>query len=381
MTAAEGLAETTGVVVACSALAVARATYYRRHRQRPAAPRTPSPRRRNHRRICDEERARILQVLNSERFMDKSPEQVAAILFEEDQYLASPRTMYRVLAEVEQVRERRDRRRHPVHHVPRLVARGPNEIWSWDITKLKGPCKGIHYLLYVILDIFSRYVVGWLLAERENARLAQHLLRETMAKHGIEPGQLTVHQDRGSPMRAKTTKQLLDDLGASRSYSRPRVSNDNPFSESQFGTLKQRPELPDRLGSPQHGRQVMRELFAWYNHEHHHSGIVMLTPAQLHYGLAEQVLAQRHAARLAAYEKHPERFINGPPRLEKLPAEVWINKPADDPSDEAMPSIANISQGTDPGPGVKAREATAKPLGLDAGARVSHASMEVVLRH
>jgi putative transposase len=289
--------------------------------------------------------------------------------------------MYRVLAEAGQVRERRDRRRHPVHHIPRLVARGPNEIWSWDITKLKGPCKGIFYLLYVILDIYSRYVVGWLLAERENAGLAQHLLRETMAKHGIEPGQLTVHQDRGAPMRAKSTKQLLDDLGASRSYSRPRVSNDNPFSESQFGTLKQRPELPDRLGSPQHGRQVMRELFDWYNHEHHHSGIVMLTPAQLHYGLAEQVLAQRHAARLAAYDLHPERFINGPPRLEKLPAEVWINKPADDPSDEAMPSIANISQGADPGPGVKAREATAKPLGLDAGARLSHAGTEVEVRH
>jgi putative transposase len=377
--AVEGLAETTSVVAACEALAVPRATYYRR--QRPVEPKPPSPRPQNHRRICDEERAMIRQVLNSERFMDRSPEQVCAILFEEDKYLASPRTMYRVLAEVGQVHERRDRRRHPVHHIPRLVARGPNEIWSWDITKLKGPVKGIYYLLYVILDIFSRYVVGWLLAEHENASLAQHLLRETMAKHGIEPGQLTVHQDRGSPMRAKTTRQLLDDLGASRSYSRPRVSNDNPFSESHFGTLKQRPEFPDRLGSPQHGRQVVRELLAWYNHEHHHSGIVMLTPAQVHYGLAEQVLAQRHAVRLAAYEKHPERFINGPPRVEKLPEEVWINKPADDLSAEAMPSIANISQAADPGPGVKAREATAKPLGLDAGARVSHAGTEVEIRH
>ena len=258
MTAAEGLAETTCVAVACRALAVPRATYYRR--QRPAEPKSPAPRPRNHRRICDEERARIREVLNSKRFMDKSPEQVAAILFEQDKYLASPRTMYRVLAEVGEVRERRNRRRHPAHQIPRLVARGPNEVWSWDITKLKGPTKGDFYMLYVMLDIFSRYVVGWLLAEHENATLAQHLLRETMAKHGIEPGQLTVHQDRGSPMRAKSTKQLLEDLGASRSYSRPRVSNDNPFSESQFGTLKQRPELPDRLGSPQHGRQVMREL-------------------------------------------------------------------------------------------------------------------------
>lgn len=379
MTAAEELAEATSVATACRALAVPRATYYRR--QQPAQPRPPVQRPPNHRRICDEERATIREVLNSKRFMDKSPEQVCATLFEEDTYLASPRTMYRVLAEAGQVRERRDRRRHPAHFTPRLVARAPNEVWSWDITKLKGPFKGIYFMLYVMLDIFSRYVVGWLLAERENARLAQHLMRETLAKHGIEPHQLTIHQDLGSPMRAKTTKQLLDDLGARRSYSRPRVSNDNPFSESQFGTLKQRPELPARLGSVQHGRQVMRELLKWYNHEHHHSGIVMLTPAQLHFGLAEQVLAQRHAVRLRAYGEHPERFINGPPRLEKVPDEVWINKPADDVSDEAMPCIADISQGVGPGLGVKAREATAKPLGLDAGARVCHASMEVPVRH
>ena len=381
MTAAEKLAESTGVATACRVLSVSRASYYRK--LKPAQPKPASPRQPNHRRIDDRERAKIREVLNSERFMDKSPEQVAAILFEEDKYLASPRTMYRILAEVGQVRERRNRRRHPVHNIPRLVARGPNEVWSWDITKLKGPAKGIYYMLYVMLDIFSRYVVGWLLAEQENAAHAQHLMRETLAKHDIEPGQLTVHQDRGSPMRAKTTKQLLEDLGASRSYSRPRVSNDNPFSESQFGTLKQRPGLPDRLGSPQHGRQVFRELLAWYNLEHHHSGIVMLTPAQVHYGHAEEVLAQRHAVRLAAYHEHPERFINGPPRMEKLPSEVWINKPneTDDSSAEAVPSIVDISQPADSRPGVKAREAAAKRLGLDAGARVRYAGTEVELRH
>ncbi|HEX9867826.1 MAG TPA: DDE-type integrase/transposase/recombinase [Candidatus Tectomicrobia bacterium] len=245
--------------------------------------------------------------------------------------------MYRVLAASNQVRERRDRRRHPVHTKPVLVARAPNQVWSWDITKLAGPAKGVWFMLYVVLDIFSRYVVGWLLSERENAEQAQHLLRETMRKHGIEPGQLAVHQDRGPPMRAKSTMQLLDDLGASRSYSRPRVCNDNPYSESHFGTLKQRPELPDRLGSLQHGRQVLGPMLNWYNDEHHHSGIVMLTPAQVHFGQAAAVLAQRHAVKMAAYHAHPERFINGPPKLERLPPEVWINPPNDDLGTEAGP--------------------------------------------
>lgn len=368
----------TGVVVACCALAVVRATYYRW--LRPSARKPAAPRPHNHRRYSDTERAGMLAVLNSDRFMDKAPEQVFATLAEEDEYLASSRTLYRVLAEVNQVKERRARRHHPVHAIPRVVARAPNQVWSWDITKLKGPAKGTFYLLYVVLDLFSRYVVGWMLAERENATLAKRLLRETMAKHDIEPGQLTVHQDRGSPMRAKTTRQMLDDLGASRSYSRPRVSNDNPFSESHFGTLKARPEFPDRLGSLQHGLQVLRPLFAWYNDEHHHSGIRLLTPAQVHYGRDQEVLAQRHAVRLAAYHAHPERFINGPPKLEVLAREVWINKP--DESDEAMPCIAHTCHTAERGGGVKAREATAKPLGLDAAARLGDpGSSEVLITH
>jgi putative transposase len=383
MTAVEQLAPIVGVVAACVTLAVARATFYRQKRPAPQQPSVtiPKERPRNARRYSDEERGEILAVLNSEPFMDKSPEQIFAILAEQGKYVASARTMYRVLAENDQVGERRARRQHPVHAIPRVVARGPNQVWSWDITKLKGPQKGVYYMLYVVLDIFSRYVVGWMLAEKENASLAKRLLRETMSKYGIEPGQLTVHQDRGSPMRAQTTRDMLDDLGATRSYSRPRVSNDNPFSESHFGTLKQRPELPDRLGSLEHGRQVLRPILQWYNEEHHHSGLRLLTPAQVHYGQAEEVLARRHAVRMTAYDAHPERFINGPPQLEVLKSEVWINKPDDDSSDEAMPSIANSSQSAETVGGVKAREATAKPPGLYAAERVGESSTEVVLIH
>jgi len=347
--AVEQLAPIVGVVAACVVLAVARATFYRQKRPAPQPPVTIKKERpRNERRYSDEERSEILAVLNSEPFMDKSPEQIFAILAEQGKYMASARTMYRVLSENDQVQERRARRQHPVHVIPRVVARGPNEVWSWDITKLKGPRKGVYYMLYVVLDIFSRYVVGWMLSDKENATMAKRLLRETMSTHGIEPGQLTVHQDRGSPMRAQTTRDLLDDLGATRSYSRPRVSNDNPFSESQFGTLKQQPELPDRLGSLEHGKQVLRPILKWYNEEHHHSGLRLLTPAQVHYGEAEKVLVQRHAVRMAAYEAHPERFINGPPKLEVLQQEVWINKPDDASSDEAMPSIADSCQSADP---------------------------------
>lgn len=382
MTAVEQLAPLVGVVAACVALAVARATFYRQKRpvSKPSVP-IRKERPRNERRYSDEERAKIVAVLNSEPFMDKSPEQVFAILAEQGTYLASVRTMYRVLAENNQVRERRSRRQHPEHAIPRVVARGPNHVWSWDITKLKGPTKGAYFSLYVVLDIFSRYVVGWMLADKENAALAKRLLRETMSKYDIEPGQLTVHQDRGAPMRAQTTRDLLDDLGATRSYSRPRVSNDNPYSESHFGTLKQRPELPDRLGSLEHGKQVLRPIFEWYNEEHHHSGLRFLTPAQVHYGHAELVLAQRHAVRMAAYEAHPERFINGPPLLEVLEQEVWINQPDDDSSDEAMPSIANSGQAAGAVGGVKAREATAKPPGLYATERVGEPGTEVLLIH
>jgi putative transposase len=328
MSVVRSLAETVGLKASCEALAVARPTYYRRQRPKPVRT-EPAVRAPNPRRYSDAEREAMLQVLNSPRFVDCSPEQVEATLAEDNQRIGSARTMYRVLAEAGQLHERRHRRPATHHAVPQLVARAPNQVWSWDITKLRGAAAGLWYMLYVVLDLYSRFVVGWLLAERENAKTAQHLLRETMRKYAITPGQLTVHQDRGSPMRASSTMQLLDELGVTRSYSRPRVSNDNPFSESAFATLKARPQLPERLGSVVHGRQVLRDVFRWYNYDHHHRGIAMLTPAQVHFGQAEQVLAQRYALRMAAYEANPLRFIGGPPKLQTLPAEVWINPPTD----------------------------------------------------
>lgn len=337
-------------------------------------PRKPRPK--NPRRIDDTKRAEIRELLNSERFVDVAPEQVEAILLDEDTWVASARTMYRVLAEAKQVRDRRNRRRHPNYKKPELLANAPLQVWSWDITRLKGPAKATWFYLFVMLDLFSRFVVGWLLAQRENAELAQQFIRETMRKHGIEPGQLTLHQDRGSPMRAKSTRELMEDLGIAASFSRPRVSNDNPYSESHFSTLKQRPEMPERFGSPQHARQIFRQLFRWYNFEHCHSGIAMLTPAQVHQGKAAQVLAARHEVRLAAYRAHPERYINGPPKRAELPTEVWINRPVDEPSSPTvmLPSITDIGHAPDREPAVKAREATVWPLGLDGGSTVSYSA-------
>ena len=284
--------------------------------------RAPSPRA-----LGTTERQAVLDVLHSERFVDQSPAEVHATLLEEQTYLCSPRTMYRVLAAADEVRERRAQARHPVYTKPELVATGPNQVWSWDITKLKGPIPYLYYSLYVILDLFSRYVVGWMVALHENAHLAERLIEQTCAKQGIAPHQLTIHADRGAPMRSKLVALLFSDLGVDASHSRPRVSNDNPFSEAQFRTLKYRPAFPDRFGSLTHARAVSRDLFAWYNDAHHHSGLTYLTPAAVHYDRAATVLAVRHRTRLAAYAAHPERFVQGPPRPETLPTAVWINRP------------------------------------------------------
>ena len=226
-----------------------------------------------------------------------------------------------------EVRERRAQARHPAYAAPELVATGPKQVWSWDITKLKGPVPYLYYSLYVILDLFSRYVVGWMVARHENAHLAERLLAATCAKQGITPHQLTIHADRGAPMRSTLVALLFSDLGITASHSRPRVSNDNPFSEAQFRTVKYRPEFPDRFGALEHARGVSRDLFAWYNDAHHHSGLSYLTPADVHYGRAATVLAARHRTRLAAYAAHPERFVHGPPRPETMPTAVWINRP------------------------------------------------------
>ena len=310
----------------CESLDISRAALYRWWQ--PESAKEPTPPRARHPRSLDaDERQAILDTLHSERFCDASPAEVHATLLEEETYLGSTRTMYRVLAEAHEVRERRDQLRHPPYAKPELLATQPNQVWSWDITKLKGPIKWTYFYLFVILDIFSRYVVGWMVAQGEGARLAERLIEETCAKQNIQPGQLTVHADRGPAMISKTVALLFSDLDILRSHSRPYVSDDNPFSESHFRTLKYRPEFPDRFGSLEHARQVCRSLFDWYNARHHHSGLAFLTPDTVHHGRAAEALDARHRVRLAAFAAHPERFVNGPPRRESLPSAVWINPP------------------------------------------------------
>ncbi len=326
MIAIDAVATAGETTALCQSIGVSRASLYRR--RQPAQPTVSAPPRRpSPRALVPAEREAILHALHSERFVDQSPAEVHATLLEEQTYLGSVRTMYRVLTEEHEVRERRDQARHPVYTKPELVAREPNQVWSWDITKLKGPLPYLYYSLYVILDLFSRYVVGWMVAVNESAHLAERLIEATCAKQGIAPHQLTIHADRGAPMRSQLVALLFSDLGIDASHSRPRVSNDNPFSESQFRTLKYRPEFPARFGSLEHARTVGHDLFAWYNDAHHHSGLSYLTPSDVHYGRAANVLTVRHQARLAAYAAHPERFVNGPPRPETLPTAVWINPP------------------------------------------------------
>ncbi len=309
----------------CEALGLSRAVVYRRRNPGEARAKQPRPRPARALDLC--ERQKVLDPLHAKRFCDQSPVEVYATLLEEDRYLCSPRTMYRILADSKEVRDRRNQLRHPRYHRPELVATRPNQVWSWDITKLKGPIKWTYYHLYVMLDLFSRYVVGWLLATNESASLAARLVSETCAKQNVREGDLTIHADRGTAMTSKTLAEKLIDLGVKKTHSRPRVSNDNPFSEAQFRTLKYWPGFPDRFDSPQHGREVSRTFFPWYNHQHHHSALSYLTPAVVHHGQADHVLAERHRVRMAAYLQRPERFVNGPPRLERLPEAVWINPP------------------------------------------------------
>ena len=327
MRAAQELAPSVGKAMACRALGLARATFYRHTSPGPEKPDRPSPQSLSPRRLKDLERDEVLAVLHSPRFVDKAPAQVYAALLDEGSYLCSERTMYRLLDDAIEVRERRDQLRHPPAPRPELVATAPNQVWSWDITKLRGPQRGLLFYLYVILDIFSRYVVGWMLARRESAALAQRLLREAFARERIEEGGLILHADRGPSMTSKEVSQLLADLGVERSHSRPRVSNDNPYSESQFKTLKYQPDFPERFDSYGHTLGFCRAFFPWYNHDHRHSGIAWLTPADVHYGRADKVLEARQRVLHAAYDAHPERFVNGPPSPRGLPREVWINPP------------------------------------------------------
>jgi putative transposase len=277
--------------------------------------------------LSEVERKELHRVLDSEEFVDEAPATVYAKLLDQGVYLASTSTMYRVLRDHDEVRERRRQATHPAAKKPELLATRPNEVYSWDITKLLGPVKWTWYYLYVILDIYSRYVPGWLLTHAENARLAEVLLADTAAKQHITAGQLTIQADRGSPMTAKPVAFLLAELGVTRSHSRPHVSNDNPYSESQFRTMKYRPTFPDRFGSFQDAHAFCGRFFRWYNHEHRHSGIGLHTPADVHYGRAELVRARRADVLTAAYDQHPERFVRKPPEPPALPGAVWINQP------------------------------------------------------
>jgi putative transposase len=338
MTAVERARGTMGTVAACEALGVARATVYRRRAPaRPPAPRPTPPRA-----LAPVERQRVLETLDSERFLDQAPAQVHATLLDEGTYLCSPRTMYRVLAAAGEVKERRDQVRRPHYAAPELLATRPNQVWSWDITKLLGPAKWTYFYLYVILDIFSRYVVGWMIAPHESAALAERLIAETCAKQGIAPGQLTLHADRGGAMRSKPVALLLADLGVVKTHSRPYVSNDNPFSEAQFRTLKYCPQFPDRFGSIEDGRAFGQAFFRWYNQDHRHSGLGFLTPAVVHLGQADVVRAHRDRVLAAAYAAHPERFVNGQPQSADLPTAVWINPPVKKPTRQDAPGTTIV---------------------------------------
>ena len=322
MQVVQGVGPRLGVAPTCRAMGIARATYYR----------SLQPRREHLPRIIPRalsagEEQTVLEVLHEPRFADLAPAQVYATLLDEQRYLCSERTMYRVLARNQEVRERRNQLRHPRYAAPELLATGPNELWSWDITKLRGPVKWSYSYLYAILDVYSRFVVGWMVAPRESATLAKSLIRETCRRQGIDRDQLTIHADRGSSMKSKMVAHLLSDLGVTKTHSRPHVSNDNPYSESHFKTLKYRPEFPQRFGSIEDARSHCVDFFRWYNTEHRHSGIGLMTPADVHYGLATEKRNRRAAVLKQAYVAHPERFMRGISKPPALPKEVWINKP------------------------------------------------------
>ena len=325
-----------GTSAACAALAMPRATVYRRRR----ANNTPASKRArpvSTRAMSPDEVQRVIATLNRDEYADLAVPQVYARLLDQGIYLCSPRTMYRRLAAQQQVRERRNQLRHPIYKKPELLATAPNQVWSWDITKLLGPQKWTYYHLYVLLDIFSRYVVGWMLASRESATLAKRLIDEACERQRIQPGQLAIHSDRGPAMKSKSVALLYADLGITRSLSRPHVSNDNPFSEAQFKTLKYRPTFPDRFGSLEDGRAHCGPLLDWYNHDHRHSGLAMMTPADVHYGRVDDVLVVRDAALAIAYAEHPERFVHRPPVASRPPQAAWINPPVQRVSNSPVP--------------------------------------------
>lgn len=323
MAATRSLSTEIGIKPACDAFGLARSGFYRG--QEPA--KAPAPRPSPPRTLSSEERQVVLATLHSDRFVDTAPAAVYATLLDEGRYHCSIRTLYRILEEQAEVKERRNQLRHPVYQKPELLATAPNQVWSWDITKLLGPVKWSYCYLYVILDIFSRYVVGWMVAPAESAVLAQRLIKDTCEKQQIGTGQLTLHADRGSSMTSKPVALLLADLGVTKTHSRPYTSDDNPFSEAQFKTLKYRPDFPERFGSLEDARVFCQTFFSWYNGEHRHAGIGLMTPSAVHDGRAETMRDARQQVLMTAYAAHPERFVRKPPQPPILPHAVWINPP------------------------------------------------------
>ena len=323
MTEAIELSKEIGVLPACEALGVPRASFYRARSPKEASGPRPRPKRA----LSEAERQAVLDVCHSEAFVDKAPRTIEATLMDRGEYLCSSRTMYRILAQAGEVKERRDQARHPAYVKPELCATAPNHVWSWDITDLKGPVRGSNYTLYKTLDLFSRLVVGWTVQEREDEDLAKEFHRQTLLQHGIGPDELTLHSDRGSAMVSKTVAALLSDMKVTKSHGRPHVSDDNPYSESAFKTLKYHPEFPERFGSIEDARAFCRRYFHWYNHHHRHSGIGMMTPASVHEGRALEIHAARQEVLDRAFRAHPERFPKGRPKPPKLPGPAWINPP------------------------------------------------------
>jgi putative transposase len=336
MDAVVALAPTLGLIAgACAALNLSRASVYRQRAALIRTPVAPRPRPSPPRSLAVVERQTVLALLRAPRFADQAPAEVYASLLDEGVYLCSVRTMYRILAAHQEVRERRNQLRHPVYQKPELLAQAPNQVWSWDITKLMGPAKWSYFYLYVIIDIFSRRIVGWCVADRESATLFMALFKQAVATHPAPAGQLTLHADRGGPMRAKATALLLADLGVSKSHSRPHTSNDNPFSESHFKTMKYQPQFPQRFGSIQDAKAFCRDFFDWYNQEHHHAGIGLMTPDQVHFGQTDAIHAARQHTLDSAYSKTPERFVANPPQPPAKPTAAWINPPRKTPEIQA----------------------------------------------
>lgn len=330
------------VVASCAALGVSRATLYRA--TCPAAPATGGQGRPSPRRLGDNEQQAIVEVMHSPEFVDQPPMEVFAKLLSRGVYLASIRTIYRVLAELGESKERRNQRAAHKHVKPSLTATAANQVWTWDITKLATLQKGVFLHAYVIIDLFSRYVVGWMVAAKECKHLAAQLFADSVARHGVEPG-LTVHSDRGSAMKSDTLSQLLATLGVEQSFSRPHVSDDNAFSEAQFKTLKYQPDYPGRFGSLMHARAWLQQFFGWHNEEHQHSGLALFTPAEVFFDRVGPIHAVRQEALDAAYALHPNRFPNGPPKAALPPGEVSIN-----PLEASVVSVASAEQGSNHAP-------------------------------